>query len=296
MKRVVIIFVLLLAGLSFGQTIYGNSALPPGAFLWLSGDARTEAMATTATADGGIASGWANPAALFENRDVSAGATYSYVRSKTNNSGLFATKRFGSWAGAMRFFLVNSNEIEARTGPTSQPDYLFDTHQLYTQFTIAKSFSDFVSFGGSAKWIHERIDQFDREGWVFDIGLAGEYEFIKGGVAVNNFGGKQVYFDQYRENYPTTYRVGLAGKILDYGLVAVDYVKPDLLSGYTAIGIEGYLHDMITLRAGYTPGHDTRNISAGIGVKYAGLNLDYALTNFSQNLGISHQVTLSFRN
>jgi hypothetical protein len=294
MKKAAIIIIIIFAVTAFGQTIHGNRALPPGAFLWLSGDARTEAMATTATADGGIASGWANPAALFENREVSAGATYSYIRSKTSNSGLFATKLFGDWAGAVRFFLVNSNEIEARTGPTSQPDYLFDTHQLYTQFTLAKSFSDFISFGASAKWIHERIDQFDRQGWVFDIGLAGEYEFLKAGAAVNNFGGEQVYFDQYRENYPTTYRVGIAGEVLDYGLVAVDYVKPDLLTGYVAIGVEGYIRDYITLRAGYTPGHDTRNISAGFGVKYAGLHLDYALTNYSENLGMSHQVTLSW--
>lgn len=296
MKNAAFIILFIFAITCFGQTIYGDTELPPGAFLWLSSDAATEAMAGAATANGGISSGWANPAALFETNNITAGANYSYIRQKTNNSGLFTTKRLGDWAGAARFFLVNSNDIEARTGPTSEPDYLFNTHQLYTQFTLARSFSDFISAGASAKFIHERIDQYQRQGWVFDIGVAGNYEFVKAGIAVNNFGGEQVYFEDYRENYPTTYRVGVATEVMDYGIVAVDYIKPDLISGYAAIGIEGYIRDYITLRAGYTPGHDTRNISGGIGVQYAGFNLDYSLTNYSNNLGISHQVTLSFTN
>ncbi len=296
MKRAITFTLLVFAIICYGQTIYGDTELPPGAFLWLSGDAATEALGGSATANGGVASGWANPAVLFDIPNLTAGANYSYIREKTNNSGLFATKRFGDWAGAVRLFLVNSGDIEARSGPSSEPDYLFDTHQLYTQFTVARSFNDLISTGASAKYIHERIDQYNRQGWVFDIGVAGKYEFVKAGAAVNNFGGKQVYFEDYRENYPVTYRIGLSAQILDYGMITADYVKPDLMSGYTAVGIEGYVQDYLTLRAGYTPGHDTRNISAGLGVKYAGFNLDYALTNYSENLGISHQVTLSYSN
>ena len=291
---IIALSILLIGATCFGQTVYGNSELPAGAFLWLPGDAATEALGGAATANGGISSGWANPAALFEGTEIVAGATYGYLREKTTNSGLFVSKRRGNWAGATRLFLVNSVDIEARTGPTEEPDYYFAAHQLYLQMTGARRFGKYIDLGFSAKWIREDIDQFDREGWVFDVGAAGGYKFFRAGIAVNNWGGKEVYFEDYRENYPITYRAGLSVKIMDYGMLTADWIKPDRIGGYTAIGAEGYVTEYLILRAGYTPGHDTRNISAGLGVNYAGFNIDYALANYSNNLGMSHTVTLSY--
>jgi len=294
MAKYIIAIILAAVAVCFGQTIYGNAELPPGAFLWLSGDAATEALGGAATARSGISAGWANPAALFNDNDITAGATYSYIREETTNSGIFASRRMGDWAGATRFFLVNTGEIEARSGPTEEPDYTFAAHQLYLQLTGARRIADYVSLGASAKWVHERIDQYDRDSWIFDFGLTGEYKFIEAGIAVNNWGSEEVYFEDYRENYPITYRAGIAAEILDYGAITGDWIKPDRLGGYAAIGAEGYIKDYLVLRAGYTPGHDTRNFSAGIGIEYIGFTLDYALTNYSKNLGISHQVTLSY--
>ena len=294
MRHRAVATLLIIASIAFGQTIYGDLTLPPGAFLWLNTDAAHEALGGAATAYGGLkAAGIANPAALFGRETLSAGASYSYMREQTHNSNIYAGKLHGTWAGAARLFLMDSGEIEARSGPTAEPDYTFTSHQLYMQLTAAKRVKNVIDLGASAKWIHERIDQDDRDGWVFDFGGAGSYRFLHAGIAVQNLG-KEVVFREYRERYPLTYRAGIAAEIMDYGTVYADYVKPDRLAGWVAIGIEGKLTDYAVLRAGYTPGHDTRNISAGIGVFKKGIDLDYAIVNYSEGLGLSHQVTLSY--
>lgn len=276
------------------QTVYGDTELPPGAFLWLATDAATEALGGSGTgANSRTSAGWANPAALFNEGNLTVGATYSYLREATNHSNIFANYRVKNWSGAARLFLINTGDIEARTGPTSEPDYTFTGHQLYTQLSLARKFSDMISVGASAKWIHERLDNEDRSGWVFDFGGLAEYKFASAGISVLNWG-NEVYFKKYREYYPITYRIGGSAKVLDYGAVNFDWIKPDKMSGWAAIGIEGNLADFAVGRFGYTPFHDTRNISAGFGVSFRSFKLDYALANYSEGLGMSHQVTLSY--
>ncbi len=285
---------MILSSVAFGQTIYGDLALPPGAFLWLNTCATQEALGGAGVADGGLKSaGNANPAALFGKENLSVGASYSYMRTQTFNSNIYGAKVFGEWAFAARLFIMDSGEIEARTGPTSEPDYTFTSHQLYLQFSGARRIADIIDLGASAKWIHERIDQDDRDGWVFDLGATGNYKFLHAGVAVQNHG-SEVVFRMFRERYPLTYRMGIAAEVLDYGTIHADYIKPDRLGGWFAVGVEGRLTDYAVLRAGYTPGHDTRNISAGFGIRAKGIDLDYAIVNFSEGLGLSHQVTLSY--
>ncbi|GEM_PF-1550963 len=295
MKKTILGIVLILAVSVFGQTLHGNLVLPPGAFLWLTTDAATEALGGAATAaNDPISSGWANPSCLFYSGAFSAGASYCYIREKTLHSEIYATKRYKDWAGAARFFLVDSKDIEARTAPTSEPDYTFDSHQLYIQLTGARRIVNIANLGVSAKWVHERIDQDNRDGWIFDFGASGEYRFIRAGIAVKNWGNKEMVFRLYRENYPITYRTGIQAEILDYAVIRADWVKPDKLDGWLPLGAEGYIGDYVVLRAGWTAFHDTRNISGGIGVRFRGLRLDYAVVNYSENLGMSHQVTLSY--
>ncbi|HHS50360.1 MAG TPA: hypothetical protein ENN07_04515 [candidate division Zixibacteria bacterium] len=295
MRLVSAIFVIALAlTIAHGQTIYGDMTLPTGAFLWLNAGAAHEALGGSATAAGGLkAAGNANPATLFEQRTLSTGASYSYMREKTFNSSIYAGKAYGNWAGAVRLFLMDSGEIEARSGPTADPDYTFTSHQLYTQFTAAKRFENVIDLGASAKWVHERIDQDTRDGWAFDLGLATNYRWVSAGIAVQNYGG-DVVFKKYRERFPLTYRAGMAVDILDYGAISADFIKPDRMSGWFAVGAEANLTDYAVLRAGFTPGHDTRNFSAGFGFRKAGIELDYVLVNYSEGLGMSHQVTLSY--
>ncbi|MCK5833734.1 hypothetical protein KAH81_08710 [bacterium] len=285
--------IVLCSGIS-AQTVYGDMTLPAGAFLWLNTSAQYEALGGAATVVGDLKTGGnANPAALFGERTLCAGVSYSYMRSKTFNSNIFFGKTMGNWAGTSRFFLMDSDKIEARSGPTSEPDYTFSSHQLYMQFAVAKRFPNVIDLGTSAKWIHERIDQESREGWVFDFGAVSSYKFVSGGVSLQNLG-NEVVFNMFRERYPLTYRAGLAADILGYGTLVADYIKPDRLTGWFALGAEYNITDYAALRVGFTPGHDTRNFSAGFGVRKAGIELDYALVNYSEGLGISHQVTLSY--
>lgn len=291
-----IYLLLLLSGVAtiFGQTIYGDMVMPAGAFLMLNNSAQIDALGGSSTAFGGLKSaGTGNPSALFDEQSFIAGASYSYIRSKTNSSSLFSAKRHGSWAGALRLFLMNSDDIEARSGPTADPDYTFSSHQLYLQLVAAKRFQNIIDLGASAKWVHERIDQDSRQGWVFDFGATGHYKFLSAGASVQNYG-KEVVFRMYRERYPLTYRLGLSADILDYGAITADYIKPDRLSGWFAIGAEYRPVEIASLRVGYTPGHDTRNISAGFGIFKSGMELDYAVVNYSEGLGLSHQVSLSY--
>ncbi len=293
--KVFILFAFFFVSIALGQTIYGDLVLPAGAFLWLTPSAEIEALGGASSADGGLKSaGFANPASLFDESAFAAGASYCYLQSQTFNSNIYSAKAYKNWAGALRLFLIDSDDIEARSGPTENPDYTFASHQLYMQLVAAKRFQNIVDIGASAKWIHERIDQDSRQGWVFDIGAAGGYRFLRAGVAVQNHG-KEVVFSKYRERYPLTYRAGLSADILDYGSISADYIKPDRLSGWFALGAEYRPVDFAALRLGFTPGHDTRNISAGFGVSKSGIELDYALVNYSEGLGLSHQVTLSYR-
>ena len=60
------------------------------------------------------------------------------------------------------------------------------------------------------------------------------------------------------------------------------------------IGGEATYDHALTVRLGYQTGIDTRGFSAGLGVRYSFVIIDYAYIPFSMQLGDSHLISIGF--
>ena len=92
---------------------------------------------------------------------------------------------------------------------------------------------------------------------------------------------------------PITYRAGGSYRSGSYlGSLDIVYLDDDI---HAHIGAEAQIHELFQLRAGYMFNYDTKNFSAGASFTKRDLSVDYAFVPFTDNLGTSHQFSVSFR-
>ena len=151
------------------------------------------------------------------------------------------------------------------------------------------------------------------QSFVFDIGSnfnTGIYGMILG-MSVSNFG-PEVQFDGEGLEVvvsddldpdetlkrvtgefplPLTFRLGVMNNIIGPDSefinipgsrlsIAIDAINAIDYTVYSSIGVEYAWQEMAFLRGGTHIGHDTAGISLGGGVKYRGINIDYAYVNY----------------
>ena len=59
-------------------------------------------------------------------------------------------------------------------------------------------------------------------------------------------------------------------------------------------GIEAGYKSFVFFRAGFMTGYETKNFTAGIGLKYKGINFDYCFIPYSDALGTGNAFTLGY--
>lgn len=122
-----------------------------------------------------------------------------------------------------------------------------------------------------------------------------DWQALTLGVALQNLVGARLRLDRDTDILPLTVRAGLA-----YALPFQDAWKQNLLlsaglekstwrSWRWCAGLEYDLLQLLSLRVGM----QNENLTAGGGLRYAGLSLDYAL--LQQELGLSHRLSLTYR-
>lgn len=199
--------------------------------------------------------------------------------------------------GGIRFATIS--DIQSRLTPTTEPDGLFDAHDVSFKAGASYRLTDRIAAGASVGWMMEKIEAYRGSAVNFDLGiLAKATEAINLGASVSNIGSSfnLSYSGSVSSrdiSLPTIYRVGGSYRYEKY-LGAFDVVVVDD-KAHAHIGAEADLHEYLSLRAGYMTGYASKDFTAGASfhVTRYNLDIDYAFVPYSNDLGTSHLINLT---
>ncbi len=296
MKKTILFFILI-GTYSFAQSA-GNSGL---SFLKFGFGARNIAMGDLGVVgNNDLTALNYNPSLLAVNEKTQL--------SFTHNS-LFQDLSSEMFAGSFKAFglpiavgvnTTNINDIEVRTNPGPVLS-TFNAHFFYASISAAHELYENLYGGVTYKYLYENIFTDDASGYGFDLGLTYTkvLEGLDLGISLRNLGSMNILRSESTK-LPTDLRMGASYNFAleDYKLnftVLGGYQKYTLEDGsHVNIGGEAVYGKMFALRVGYLSGYDSKNISAGFGVNWKGINIDYAYVPIKYGLGDSHIITFIY--
>jgi hypothetical protein len=198
---------------------------------------------------------------------------------------------------------VNSTsiaDIEVRTKP-GDAETTFSAHYFFTSASTGFSLADNLYVGFTVKYLYENLFSDDSNGWGFDLGATynGIIDGLSIGAAVRNMGSMNLLRSESTK-LPTDVRLGVAYNFslketkLDLNALAgfQKYTLED--DSHFHLGGEAVYDQMFSLRVGFASGYDAKSISAGFGVLWKGINLDYAYVPVKYGLGDSHIISMIY--
>jgi len=292
MSRAGFIYTLLIL-LSGGTSLAGEAGL---AFLKIAAGARAAGMgeAFVAAADDALSPFW-NPAGSAWMERGQAHLTHNAWIQDVNHeaASVVLPASFGAFGVGVIF--NNVENIERREIASAEPLATFSAHDYSFALSAARKISENVSVGVNAKFIGEKIYIESANGYAFDLGarvrLNGERLFA--GAALHNIG-RLSKMAQERLGLPLLGRVGVLWRppVSPRGgdwRVSIDLLHVSGESNHLHVGSEIQPVPLLWLRAGYQSGYEERGVSAGFGLRWNVLGLDYAYVPFQNDLGNSHR-------
>lgn len=276
-----------------------NTTLDGAALLKVDATARPAGMGGAfVSIDGDARSPIYNPAAAVGSGgfQVSLGHT-EYWEDIRLETGVFTKSVAPKWwlHGGIRYGTVDN--IEAREIASSEPTSLFDANDVSFKLGLAYMLTPRVAIGASGGWIMEKIEAYRGSSFNLDLGLwARLRDNVTLGASVTQLGGDlELSADGKGVSgevpLPTIYRVG-GSYAYDRYLGAADVVIIDD-EAHAHLGAEAMIHEMLTARAGYMTGYDSKSFTFGVSFTKRQVAVDYAFVPFSENLGNSHLFNLT---
>lgn len=165
---------------------------------------------------------------------------------------------------------------------------------LYREIDLQASFgaevNDQFSVGASVHYYHLSIARYgSAHSLGVDVGLLAQLsDEVNWGFAAFNVNAPTI--GSAHEKLPQVFTTGLAYSPIPEATLLVDIEKDVRYPMELHAGIEYVILDLLSLRAGTIS--DPSVLSAGIGIRYSIVALDYAFTNHTE-LGATHQMSLS---
>lgn len=172
-----------------------------------------------------------------------------------------------------------SGNNDTRTGAS------FSGGDIMAGLSFSREFTDRLSIGLSAKYLHERLWDFNTSTLAFDVGTNYNlgYKGIRLAMSAQNFGGSVDYLEQgsQTEEYdlPIIFRIGVSANVISGSESALMDMGPShrMRFGFEAIntndfservhvGAEYTFGDFIALRGGYRFNYEEGALSAGFGL------------------------------
>lgn len=294
--------------------IFSLLAIDPGAgtagfdFLRITPGAREAAM-------GGAAVGIADsPFAFWHNPALAAGTTeqqaqfgyLNYIGGIHIGSAGYSqplARRQGIGVGVV---YLNSGSMK-RTDPSGNELGSFGVS--FADFNVSTGYrlTDIVTLGAGLKALYGAIDTFYTIGIACNLGAEFKLpiEGINGltaGITARNIGYQVKAFQTQRDPMPIEFLAGFGFRPNPTIALGVDLIKPLDNRFHLRAGVEGWVADVVALRAGYsTMGSDLRSgtgtdilagVSTGLGIRVHGYQLDYCFVPMVE-LGTAHRLSLS---
>jgi hypothetical protein len=195
---------------------------------------------------------------------------------------------------------TNISGIEVRSNP-GEAESEFSAHYFAGSISTAFRVAERVYFGMTYKYLYENLFSDNAGGYGFDFGASyiTPVEGLSLGASVRNLGSMNELKNEPTK-LPSDLRVGASYKYslknsgLDFTLITgfQKYTLQD--DSHIHIGGEAVYDNLFALRAGYAGGYDSKNLSAGFGIRWKGINLDYAYVPVKFGLGDTHIISVTY--
>ena len=286
-KRLCSVLVIMISIIILGSVSYAADPGTTGAnFLKIGVGARAAAMgeAFTAVADDSTSLYW-NPAGLARVQGRELSAMYNVWFEGIGQG--YVSAGFPLLGGTMALGTnyVSMGDLDGRD-ESGNPTETFQASDLGISVGFAGRLGRFL-LGLSGGMIRSTIAGDTQSAFLSTVGgLVEISESFSLGVVAQNLGTKLG-----EDPLPLILKVGLALKLEPFCL-AVDIGKSQDTDLYYCVGMEGWLGNIVALRAGYRTGRDVGpGWTAGLGFKMSGFELDYAYVPYGE-LGDTHKVSL----
>ena len=206
-------------------------------------------------------------------------------------------------AGSLRYGvsgLLRSEGTIVGRDAANQPTADAAARSWALAFQLARPLGPWLTLGGAARWVGERIGESGGDGLAFDAGAQGRAGALSFGLSAQNFGGGMNWGGQ-RWRMPASLGAGVALEHAPSGLRFVfDLAAPADYYRSARGGAEWRLRDRLALRAGYrrelgAPPDDRGHGPAfGFGAGVGSMWLDYGFVLSSGGESV-HRIGLDLR-
>jgi hypothetical protein len=283
--------------LSAVKVLAADSGKTGFSFLKVSPGARNAAMGDIGVAVASNLYGvYFNPAVIADIKETWVGFMHheSIFDSRREFVGV-ATPLLGG-ALSVGFDYFNNGAIENRDGPTEQPLWTSDARDILIYGALAVPVSERLSLGGTVKYAAERIESQTASALLVDLGVRFRpVEKVSIGFAGRNIGSSPK-FETEKFDVPVTVAGGIGWEIKNT-TAGVEVSKPKNDDVKVNLGLERYIMEFVSLRAGYKFGYDEEDMAFGVGFAKSIWRVDYAFVPFKSGLGTNHRfaLTVQFR-
>jgi hypothetical protein len=190
--------------------------------------------------------------------------------------------------------------IEVRTKP-GDPLSTFNAHYFYGSISSAIKITNNISAGVSIKYLYESLfaDQANGAGFDFGFLYSGLIPNLNIGASVRNLGSMNKLRNESTK-LPSDLRIAAA---YDFSVESLNseinftaglqkYFDVD--NTHFHIGGEFGYNEVVFVRGGYITGYDSKNITAGLGIRWGSFAFDYAYVPFDFGLGNSSIITVKY--
>jgi hypothetical protein len=287
-----------LIGLALISTMNPDVGTAGFNYLKVTPTAREAAMGKVALGFSDNAFGiWYNPAGISGARGAQLGVGYiSYVAGVQSGTVAFV-KPLKSLTWGVGGYYLNSGSMKRTSDNPSPSEDLgtFGASYLDLDFAGSAKLMPALSVGAGIKALYGGIDSFWTMGVAADLGVAYQTPGANWKVSAvgRNLGLTVKPFQPaapvvVRDKLPGEIAVGVGFTPTSALLLGLDLVKPMDNNLEVRFGLEGWIHQYVCLRAGYTSaGSDLAakggwdflgGLSAGLGVRFHKFELDYSYT------------------
>lgn len=283
--------------LTLSQTTFSQSS--GLSFLKLGVDGRATGMAEayTAVANDASSTFW-NPAGL--NQAEKSHLTFTHNEWLEEIRSEFVAFVLPKENYSLGFSLLNTNigGIELRGNrPTVDPIATFDAHDIALGISYARSFSDKLTYGVTAKYIYEKIYIEETGGFAVDVGC--NYQLstlpLQAALVLQNIGFMSKLKDE-SPSLPSLVRAGIVYKPQEFFIKGNWLFASDVVADFDSnvhfnVGSEYKFEKFLVLRLGYQTGYEVKNLHFGFGLISGRFLLDYGYVPLKEDFGQGHRLS-----
>ncbi|HOI30788.1 MAG TPA: PorV/PorQ family protein [Melioribacteraceae bacterium] len=201
---------------------------------------------------------------------------------------------------ALNVNTTSISDIEIRNIP-GDPISKFNANYFSAGLSTAFNVIENLHAGVTFRYIYENLYSDEASGYGFDLGVlySGLINNLSVGASLRNIGSMSMMRNESTKQ-PIDFRAG-ASYSIDFGQ---SKIKMNAIGGiqkylddeslHLHVGTELVYDDAFFVRGGYLTGSDSKNISAGFGLKWKGLNIDYAYVPVKYGLGDNNIITFIY--